>query len=271
MKDLTLSESKTGVLPPEDTILLPSKVQNLGSPQTIDGKVEQQCDIIDGAHIPTQVAVKDIEKYDYMDFTFLKNMKTISHITKSKVMFIMRGLSGSGKSTIVKVIQSVYKTAVVCSADNYFMKNGEYKFKQQELTAAHSQCLDNARQACESGCSPVIIDNTNVKCWEMVKYFKVANSNSYTVILVVPQTPWMFDAEQLASRNNHDVGVDVLSKKVGSFEQPKPIYWGWFVNLEGRKRLYHMIQNYFELCLNHFSDFPTKLSEWLGVPGKNLN
>ena len=38
----------------------------------------------------------------------------------------MRGLSGSGKTTIAQEIHNKYENSVVCCADHYFMKDGEY-------------------------------------------------------------------------------------------------------------------------------------------------
>ena len=41
-----------------------------------------------------------------------------------QVMFIMKGLQGSGKTFISQVMQEVYKDTCVCSADHYFMQDG---------------------------------------------------------------------------------------------------------------------------------------------------
>lgn len=38
---------------------------------------------------------------------------------------IMKGLPGSGKTHIIRRIKKMYKNAVLCSADFYFMKDGQ--------------------------------------------------------------------------------------------------------------------------------------------------
>lgn len=45
----------------------------------------------------------------------------ISYGTKYNIMYIMRGLPGSGKSTIAQRIQQLHpdRTVVICSADNF--------------------------------------------------------------------------------------------------------------------------------------------------------
>lgn len=57
---------------------------------------------------------------DYLDFPFIVDYETREHVKCSKIMFILRGLPGSGKSTIAREIKRLYREAVVCSADEYF-------------------------------------------------------------------------------------------------------------------------------------------------------
>ncbi len=53
-----------------------------------------------------------------------------------KTVYIMRGLQGSGKSTLAKKIASK-PNSVVCSADDYFYRDGKYEWKASEMKAAH--------------------------------------------------------------------------------------------------------------------------------------
>ena len=69
------------------------------------------------------------------DFPFLTDDATVHHVITSRVMFVMRGLPGSGKSTIVRLIQDKYQHdqegVVVCSADDHFLQeDGTYHFEQ---------------------------------------------------------------------------------------------------------------------------------------------
>ena len=41
-------------------------------------------------------------------------------------VYIIRGLQGSGKSTLAKKIASKSLDSVICSADDYFYKDGKY-------------------------------------------------------------------------------------------------------------------------------------------------
>jgi hypothetical protein len=53
---------------------------------------------------------------------FLDASMTLDYIHMSKVMFVMRGLPGSGRPVVVQHIQSLFSDAVVCSTSEYFMK-----------------------------------------------------------------------------------------------------------------------------------------------------
>lgn len=57
-------------------------------------------------------------------------------------MVIMRGVPGCGKSTIVKHLMKVFDTNCVCSADQYFMKNGTYNYDRSKIKDAHQYCHD---------------------------------------------------------------------------------------------------------------------------------
>jgi hypothetical protein len=53
---------------------------------------------------------------------FLNDNMTLDYIHISKVMFVVRGLSESGRPVVVQHIQSLFSDAVVCSTSEYFMK-----------------------------------------------------------------------------------------------------------------------------------------------------
>ena len=85
------------------------------------------------------------------------------------------------------------------------MKDGKYEYSSSRLKSAHLQCQDKALGACEAGERLVVVDNTGVKKWELVNYFRMAQLHRYTVILLEPRTPWRFNVEKLAEKNTHGV------------------------------------------------------------------
>ena len=114
---------------------------------------------------------------EFMDFPFLTDEKARQYLSRSWTMLVIRGLAGSGKSTIVREIENIYPGSVSCSADQFFLntQTGEYQFDRSQLVQAHKWCQSKAEEACRNRVNIVIVDNTNVMKWEMVPYFKLAD------------------------------------------------------------------------------------------------
>ncbi|XP_006822676.2 2',3'-cyclic-nucleotide 3'-phosphodiesterase-like [Saccoglossus kowalevskii] len=206
-----------------------------------------------------------------LNYSFLRDPKTIAHIKQSKVMFIMRGLPGSGKSVIADVIRETYLNSIICSADDFRMVDGQYVFVQADLQAVHEKCQACAKDACEKGINVVIIDNTNVRSWEMKFYVSLANQANYTVVLVEPKTAWRFNALELAMKNKHNVSIDVLQKKVISFEHVMPQFFGWFLNYQDSARIRDISRKFYHE-LQHIPEFREQFKMCVvGDPNARLN
>ena len=97
-----------------------------------------------------------------------------------KTLIILRGLPGSGNSTLVGNL----KDPVICSADHFFKKSGEYKFNARYLGAAHGECKDKFKNAILNEEELIVIDNTNTTYGEYKYYLDYGNKNNYIVIEV---------------------------------------------------------------------------------------
>lgn len=100
-----------------------------------------------------------------------------------KTLIILRGLPGSGKSTVAKIIQP--KDKLICTADDYFMQDGIYKFDPRKLGQAHSACQSKARNAMSIGFDNIVIANTNTTEKEMQVYFDMAKEYDYRVVSLI--------------------------------------------------------------------------------------
>ncbi|XP_045582125.2 2',3'-cyclic-nucleotide 3'-phosphodiesterase isoform X1 [Procambarus clarkii] len=196
--------------------------------------------------------------FQYLDFPILKDEETINFILKSKVMFILKGVPGSGKSFLAKMIKEVYEDAVMCSADLYFMQDGEYKFDRDQLKVAHEFCQQMASDAAQENCHVIVIDNTNVRNWEMKFYLDLAKEYLYIPLVLEPQTPWSTDPGELAARNLHDIPEKIIAQKVHAYQPVQPLYYGWFMNEVDSKRICSIGQEWLQLALkvdDFFEDF----------------
>ena len=141
---------------------------------------------------------------------------------QNKELILMRGVSGSGKS--FKARQLAGENGIICSADDFFIERGkgEYAFDPSLLSQAHQQCQGRATEAIEKGLSPVIIDNTNTRLWEMRKLRPIiqkAQSLGYSVRVEEPETDWWKrkDIDEMQRRNSHGVPREAIEKMIIRF------------------------------------------------------
>ena len=105
-----------------------------------------------------------------------------------KVLYIVRGLSGSGKSSIAReLVNEIWdkeKKSFVkdfYSADDYFTdKYGNYNFDPNKLKGAHEECQKNVELAMQRDCvGKIAVANTFSQAWEAEPYFKLAEKYEY--------------------------------------------------------------------------------------------
>ncbi|EDQ89328.1 uncharacterized protein MONBRDRAFT_25386 [Monosiga brevicollis MX1] len=134
-------------------------------------------------------------------------------------LVLMRGLAGSGKSTLAQELLQAVPDGVILSTDDFFtLKNGRYAFDPSRLGDAHEWNQRRAEEHCCRHVPLVIIDNTNAEVWQMKPYVRIAVKHGYTVSLRQPDTPWAFDAEELARRNKHGVPLQTIAAMLERFE-----------------------------------------------------
>lgn len=99
------------------------------------------------------------------------------------------------------------------------MQNGRYNYDQSKLTQAHDYVQRTFLQRASEGYSPLIVDNTNKEMWEMFYYVDVAIQNEYLIEIMIPNTPWMWATNKLASKNTHNVPLDKIQKMKEKFDK----------------------------------------------------
>jgi len=140
-----------------------------------------------------------------------------------KRLMLMRGPSGSGKSTIAEnlALQCVAhfgEATDIFSADDYFMVDGEYKFKANEICHAHEYCYDKFVSAAHSDVRNIIIDNTNLHMWEYFGYIQYASFMDMEINIYVCDAKF----ELRRYRNTHQLPNKIL-KAQQLTELPKHI------------------------------------------------
>ena len=131
-----------------------------------------------------------------------------------KVMILMRGTSGSGKSHRAKELGV---GGVILGTDDFW--GADYAFDPNRLAEAHAWNQQRVVEAMQAGISPIVVDNTNTRAWEMKPYVEAAQGFGYEVRIEEPTSDWwkrfrpnMPEPEkealvrEMVSRNQH--GVD---------------------------------------------------------------
>ena len=89
-----------------------------------------------------------------------------------KMLYIIRGIPGSGKSTMAKKLAP----NAAFEADAYMVdQQGNYAFDPSRLGEVHQKCYEAVRDALMQDIANVAVANTFVKRWEYQKYVDLAN------------------------------------------------------------------------------------------------
>ena len=113
-------------------------------------------------------------------------------------LYIVRGLPGSGKSTIAKrlVLRSWH-----FEADMFHMVDGEYRFDPAKVKQAHEWCRESVSSAMHEQ-TDIAVSNTFTRRWEYQPYIDLAEIHGYAVQVIECHGPW---------QNTHNVPADVLA------------------------------------------------------------
>ncbi|XP_056121037.1 NEDD4-binding protein 2 isoform X2 [Rhinichthys klamathensis goyatoka] len=131
---------------------------------------------------------------------------------EGQVLVLLRGAPGSGKTTLANAMVTQNPGGVVLSTDEYFIQNGQYQFEPNLLGEAHEWNHQRAKDAFEKGQSPIIIDNTNMQCWEMKPYVAMALKHGYKVLFREPDTWWKTKPRELEKRTRHQVTKEKIRR-----------------------------------------------------------
>jgi len=165
-----------------------------------------------------------------LDFkTFLEN--------ENRVLYLMRGISGTGKSTLARKLAKELG-GVIFSTDDYLEGKTKEDYKDNIRTAKtsnamhwyHKQNLERVIKAMEHGISPIFVDNTNVKKSHMQPYVEAAYINNYNIQFTQPEemdklvellrdkvknlSRLQFAALKMGNRNIHGVPNSVIFKQL---------------------------------------------------------
>ena len=130
-----------------------------------------------------------------------------------KDLILLRGLPGSGKSTLGEVILYLPNNNLKpLSADDYFiMSDGTYNFNFEKLKEAHNDCQQRCANLMMNGVIRIVVANTFTQEWEMKPYFEMAERYGYRIHTLIVEN-------RHGDNNVHGVPDDKLEVMKNRFD-----------------------------------------------------
>jgi len=129
-----------------------------------------------------------------------------------KILYIVRGIPGSGKTTFARTLNSI-----IVEADQYFMDSeGNYKFDGSKIKFAHEYCRAQTEAWMQTkgdqvNTNRITVSNTFTQEWEMEPYFELAKKYGYKVFTIIVEN-------RHGGTNEHNVPEDKIEQMRNRFE-----------------------------------------------------
>ena len=128
-----------------------------------------------------------------------------------KILYIVRGIPGSGKSTFAKSLGGIH-----VEADQHFMVDGVYKFDGSQIKNAHNYCQGQTMawmkaESDQIDTSKIVVSNTFTQEWEMEPYFEMAKEYGYKIFTVIIEN-------RHGGINEHNVPEEKIEQMRNRFE-----------------------------------------------------
>lgn len=130
---------------------------------------------------------------------------------KNQSLVLLRGLPGSGKSSLAHLLSEQGKYPVFCIDDYFLDKNGVYQFDYAQNHLAYKQCETLTEEALKNGLEKVFVANTFTLEWEIIPYFKMAAQYHYHVYVVTVEN-------HHENTNIHGVSQEQIEKMAAKYK-----------------------------------------------------
>ena len=137
-------------------------------------------------------------------------------IMSIKVLTLIRGLPGSGKSHLARSMatQSWSEGGPWVhhwETDQFFVDKttGEYRFNPEQIKSKHMECQTQVEKSMLNGTLHVVVSNTFSRRWEMQPYVELAVKYGYMIQEVTVKADF---------GNEHNVPQDVIDRMRARWE-----------------------------------------------------
>jgi len=129
-----------------------------------------------------------------------------------KSLILLRGLPGSGKTSLARILNEEGKYPVL-SIDDYFTntETGAYKFEFEKNHLAYKSCEERTKALMKKGLKKIFLDNTFTLEWEMEPYFRMAAEFGYRVFVITIEN-------RHGGKNIHNISNEQLKKMAEKYK-----------------------------------------------------
>ena len=134
-----------------------------------------------------------------------------SQYSEPKTVLIMRGIQGSGKSTMAKLLCRPFGlNGKIHSTDSYFYdEQMNYRFNPTKLPEYRAKNLAAFEKSLKGGLEMVICDNVNARHAYYAEYVALAKKYGYRVAIVTMPHP---TTDEAVGRNKHGVPHEAIER-----------------------------------------------------------
>ena len=122
-----------------------------------------------------------------------------------KTLYILRGCSNSGKTTLAETLCQLPCIVSVAADDYFYDDEGNYNWKVEDLSKAHDWCKSRVEDYMCKGCD-VVLHNTNTSEKEIEVYLEGAEHYGYKVVSLIVE-------KRHSNNNNHNVPEETLLRQ----------------------------------------------------------
>lgn len=158
---------------------------------------------------PSNKSIRTLKYFTKGMTYFLKFNEQINESSSSKKIYIIRGIPGSGKTTLAKTL-----SPIVIEADDYMMNNGKYEYSKDKVIMAHNKCRRQVERHLRNGDPIIAVANTFIKREQYKPYIELAKKYGYSPILKTCNGNY---------ENVHEVPQETVEKMKQKFEECKII------------------------------------------------
>lgn len=181
-------------------------------------------------------------------------------------LFIMRGISGAGKSTIAEKLAKEHN-GIILSADNEIIELGDGNYSRgysyvsdkgkTAISIAHGRVKWKLIDLSQSE-DCIIIDNTNLNRSSVKQHIEIVLNNGYDEknIEIVDIGLNGLTIDELASRNKHNVTKEVITKMVNSYNAAGKfeVETIFEFNTDEEERIIKTKENFIDVLNNYYDN-----------------